>query len=299
MSQHDGRLYNYLEQIVSLLKSRRLQRVDEKPTSPGQFEVRREGREKTTLWISVAAVIIALFAAGFTGWQAWEAHKARIEGGQQAADALSTSERAYLAVGTISIYCPPCEHPAAIRPNDKGVITINVTNFGKTPASDVEINVTRHSEIGHKLPAGFDFAEDLRANTPPTYIAPDPTNPLPIHLAAAADEIASARNQVPVHHEGEGSEAEYLYIYGHISYSDVFQKRHIVLFCRGYTGPAASMPEFWSRCPEHEGENDSFVPKKLAVTPGFNLPDFDVPEPPDNVPRELREQRRKLQSSPR
>jgi hypothetical protein len=66
-----------------------------------------------------------------------------------ASQALSVSERAYPGVAGITIYCPVCEQPENIRAPKRfpveatAAYLINIVNYGKTPAYDVELKATR------------------------------------------------------------------------------------------------------------------------------------------------------------
>jgi uncharacterized protein YdcH (DUF465 family) len=230
-------------------------------------------RIKISDFIAVCALAISIFAL-------WDSH----------AKALHISERAYLGVGSISIFCPLCEHPDQVRPPNSfpaeatAFYVVNVLNMGHTPASILDMNFTRHLEFQHRLQGDFDFAEDPRADYGPQYLAPEPNSPFQIRLAARAESILAERAQVPMQRPAGMSGAEYLYIYGHITYKDVFGESHVLLFCREYIGPNNGLPETRSRCLMHESEGDSYVIKKQSLDRRFALPESNAPEPPNNLP---------------
>jgi hypothetical protein len=207
-----------------------------------------------------------------------------------ASQALSVSERAYLAVAAISIYCPVCEHPENIRAPKRfpveatAAYLINIVNYGKTPAYDIDLNVTHQSSPLETLPANFDFAEDTSADVTIKNVAPDPSTPLQVQLPTLAEEILLDRGLAPVQRPEGESAATYLYMFGHISYTDIFKHRRTQLFCRRYIGPTLGIPEHWTRCAVHEEEVETFTPKKVSHPPGFALPKLYPPEPPNSLP---------------
>jgi hypothetical protein len=277
MSQHDGRLYNYLEQIVNLLKaySRRI----EPKTPPNEAD--KTNKADRLKWVPVLISLGALTVS----WLSYST----------ASDALRISNRAYVSVGNVDIYCPLCDHPDQIRPPKNppevtAFFLIDIINYGKTPASIIDMNFSRHAEYGRLLPLDFDFVEGSEADIPGShFVAPDTSHPLQVKLNARAEDMLSARNQVPTTRLPGKSSAEHLYIFGHITYKDVFNKKHVQLVCRQFIGPTGTIPENWSRCPMHDGEDDSYIPKKKSMPPGFALPEYNAPEPPDDVPPGLRQ----------
>lgn len=279
MSQHDGRLYNYLDQILKLLKAHS-PRIEEK-TTPA--ETNKTNKTDWLKWLAPLLISLGALTVSLLSYDT-------------ASRALRVSNRAYVAVVNLGIYCPLCDHPDQIRPPKNppeatAVFLVDVINYGRTPASIVDANLSRHSELGRALPPDFDFVELSEADIPGSnYVAPDPNRPLQFKLPARAEEILSARGQVPTTRlPGRSSAAEYLYIFGHITYKDVFNRRHVQLVCRQFNGPTPTIPENWSRCPMHDGEDDSYVPKKKSMPPGFALPQYNPPEPPDDVPPALRQ----------
>jgi hypothetical protein len=252
-------------------------------TEDGVRNLPRAPRESGRRWPEWINALIACAALIVSIW-------ALRSSDRSASEALHTSERAYLGFGNVSIYCQACEHPDQIKAPETfpaeatAIFLVNVLNYGKTPASIVDMNFSRTVTTGQRMQRDFDFAEDPQADSGPEYLAPDPNYPLPVHVPARAEEVLIARGQVPMQRPKGQSGAEYVYIYGHVTYRDVFNNRHVLLFCREFTGPTNSIPEHWSRCPLHEGEDDAYIPKKGPNIPGMALPENRAPEPPNTFP---------------
>lgn len=204
-----------------------------------------------------------------------------------------TGQRAYVLLGKIAISCGACEHPVEapkkFPAEANAAIILNVANYGKTPAYNLAINVSRFLAID-QLPPDFDFPEDPDGNSGPYPLPPDPSTPLTIEVPERAEDILSARHQIPMQRGPHGDVPnERFYIYGHFTFDDTFKRMHTVLYCRQFMPPDATLPERWAPCGPHEGEVASFTPKVQPHSSGFAVPKFYPPEPPDNRPPLLRE----------
>jgi hypothetical protein len=220
---------------------------------------------------------------------AGQSAKAAQESASVASQSLNISERAYVEVGGIGIFCEICEHPGSIRPpanfpaEATAAFLVNIINYGRTPAYHVELNITR-IKFPQQLPANFDFPEDASADSTIGTVPPDPINPLQARLPDRAEGILAIRGQVRVQRPPGQSAREYFYLFGHISYTDIFKQRRTSLFCREYHGPTEGIPENWTRCHVHDGEVKGFRRKKYSHPTGFATPQFYPPEPPNNLP---------------
>jgi hypothetical protein len=235
-----------------------------------------------TSWVSLIAIVISVLSLGFSFLQ-W----------RTATKALHVSQRAYVQVGDVTISCSACERPIEAPQKfpveANAAIIVNLLNYGKTPANNLKLNVTQLSQF-HTLASDFDFSEDAGGDSQPFTLPPDPNSPLRIVIPERAEVILSARHQIATQRGPNGEVAdEQFYIYGHFTFDDTFEDAHTVLYCRRFIPGSIALPEHWERCGPHEGEVEFFVPVKTSHAPGFSLPKFYPPEPPDNRPPELRQ----------
>jgi hypothetical protein len=171
--------------------------------------------------------------------------------------------RAYLSVGTIVTYCPACARPGGLAPPRRfppeadAALYIPIVNTGKTPAQAIEINATTYG-YAKPLPTNYSFDEMTDADVMADGVAPDPTHPLTVAMPYAALQLVCARGQLPVR-LGTGKIVPwFLYTYGHISFTDVFGRRHTTLYCMEYTPATGGTRESWTQCEQHNGQDDGY-----------------------------------------
>lgn len=152
------------------------------------------------------AIGIALLAAAFTGWQAWEAHETRKETSQLSSESLQISQRAYIGVEAQSA-------------ND-GHPRLFIRSFGNSPALNVFVRSNCHlpSSFGGGS-SGFDDVEQ-QITTPEGEIL-TPGTPYSLDCY---DESVKKRFAPP-------PETDFQYLKGSVNYKDIFQKPHTTKFC--------------------------------------------------------------------
>jgi hypothetical protein len=176
-------------------------------------------------------------------------------------DSMQVSMRAYLNIGNLPIYCPVREKPGGlifarrIPPEADAAIHRPIVNTGRTPGRSIEINPTTYGYAG-PITRDYSFKEMNDQEAMAGDIAADPAQPLTIVVPFAAFELVSAGGEVPVHAGTEATIPAYSYIYGHISFTDVFDHRHTLLHCVQYAPPTTANHEEWVQCPAHNGEDD-------------------------------------------
>jgi hypothetical protein len=155
--------------------------IPSQPSSPPQ----EKKLPKVLPWVAIIVSVISALIA--------------YKQSQTASNALHVSQRPYVLPGKIVISCDACEHPIAAPQKfpveANAAIIFSVVNYGKTPAYDFKINVTRFIPIAPLSP-DFDFPEDPDGNDGPHNLPPDPNTPLTVVLPERAEHILLARHKM-------------------------------------------------------------------------------------------------------
>jgi hypothetical protein len=190
-------------------------------------------------WVEKIAVAFAALAFGASAWQ-----------GYVARDTESRQLRAYLGVDHIEVVC--CKIIDEQR--RAGFVTANsikifVKNSGQTPASDVRVRAL-YAEYPYDDP----FPQNINFTAPQSSGPPGifPFIEASFYMLAGqvrffnspAEPIATMRIQ---------ERLSYGVIYGHVEFTDAFNARRIVNFCRIYRITTVADDEF-GECPQHNGE---------------------------------------------
>jgi hypothetical protein len=166
-------------------------------------QVRTATEKRRKAYLDGAAIAIALLAASFTGWQAWEAHETRKEAAEMALDSLHTSQRAYVSVEA--------------NLNAQSLPILQFRTSGNSPAVDVVLDDIQcgYRETAERNMGGgsssWDDANLGRVLVPGTVIA-----------KACPTSFMGNRNK-------------HVLVYGTVAYKDIFGKSHLTEFC--YSSP--------------------------------------------------------------
>ena len=159
---------------------------------------------------AVVAAVAAIFAAGFTGWQAWIAQ-----------DTAKHQLRAYVAVKP----GPPMD----IKPNIPLVQHIDIKNFGVSPA----FNVRMQSGIGivqFPFPSDFHINRDSRDSAGRQSIMTIfPTDEM--HTTTAHHKLTEGEYTAIM----EGRAAR-LRVFSELTYEDIYGATHCTHYCGFYAG---------------------------------------------------------------
>jgi hypothetical protein len=158
-------------------------------------------------------------------------------------------------MGTLGGSFVHANNPGGIQPVAE-LIFIRFDNTGSTPARIASWNATATlltTSKGKFLPPGFLFAEkepDPRLAGPHEGEVVSPHNPIEVSVAVPPEMFEDFK---------KGTKQPF--VYGHISYRDVFKTTHTLLYCFRYVGPGDDL----SACPEHNQEYDGdYSPPKFV-----------------------------------
>ena len=101
----------------------------------------------------------------------------------------------------------------------------------------------------------FNFPERPDSLEQPRHMAVQPSTEFTFQIirGTRAEVILAARGAIPVESDGVNV-GEYLYVYGHVTYTDAFRELHTLLYCAEYKPPSNISPESWTACPHHNEE---------------------------------------------
>jgi hypothetical protein len=179
-------------------------------------------------------LIVALFAALFTGWSGWEAHKARVSADNAAKQTIYLQQKAVDA----QIDATRLDERPYVKvvPTDFRLIKsqgltlsftsrLNVLTSGRMPAMDLSIVWDCDEEIPGKGPQRV--AKAVRDGTK-AYSDNERTN---IAYLTTSDEIVKT-NYCPVFNISSGREGNpNVFIVGEVKYRDYFKGPHRTRFC--------------------------------------------------------------------
>lgn len=179
------------------------------PISDGE---RRQAEKTKTNWTELFAFVAAIggvLAAIFSGYQGWVAR-----------DSEKRQLRAYVSFSTTN--------PLKMSGSE---LTVIIDNFGQTPAKNVHIwSSWQFVPFGDDLPADFQFlVKSPCGGTPPKQsmlpgpVTIYPKNPYPAFSFHCPFDLLDIQR-------AERNEAN-AFIYGFISYFDIFDEEHRTNFC--------------------------------------------------------------------
>jgi hypothetical protein len=215
--------------------------------------------------LKVTDTLLALFTAGFflVTLFLWLATRNLVRG---ADDTSQRQLRAYVGVQQIELRCVgfgiPDYQPAprTIGYQHKDLLLVTLKNYGLTPAYDVRLWVNWYTmPYGERLPADFAY---------PDYGGIDPGVPQPTltqvilhkdqeHVAIIA--IFDLRPFIATRQEKSS-----MYIYGHITYRDIYQRRWRATFCQNWEPWSSAGVEF---VPYKEHNDETELRKKMPARP--------------------------------
>jgi hypothetical protein len=167
---------------------------------------RRAAEKRNKAFLDGLAIGIALLAALFTGWQAWEAHEARKEAAQLSLESLHFSQRAYIAVDA--------------NLDDNATPVLQIRTLGNRPAVEVSLdNIECRYQAALKRNVHGAFGS--RSADLGRVLAPG---------------TVFRHSCIP---EKMGKPDRYALVDGSISYKDIFGIRHSTGFC--YCGTCTSL----------------------------------------------------------
>jgi hypothetical protein len=172
---------------------------------------------------------------------------------------MKTGTRAYLALAKLTIYCPVCDTgkiPAPTQPSpysNNASISAFFINSGHSPARDIDEAMILYVA---PIDKNFKFEEQPDVLEQPKHMMVQGTTDFPLQITRSTNaiNIVTARGQVPCGSSIGPPCEEFLYIYGHVSYTDVFNDRHTLLYCAQYQPASTVAPEHWNACAEHNEE---------------------------------------------
>jgi apolipoprotein N-acyltransferase len=200
----------------------------------------------------ISNICVAAFTAAlvFTSILQWSVTKQN----------MKVSSRAYLALTKITTYCPICDTgqipPPTSSTDNNASVALFFVNSGHSPGRDIDENFTLHLD---EIDDSFDFHEqkDIVAVPEHTFAQPSTEFPFQITRALRAEFILEARGQIPVGPSSLSPKTSTpMYVFGHVSYTDVFEDRHTLLYCIKYHPPTNVSPQNWEYCHKHNGEYD-------------------------------------------
>ena len=165
-------------------------------------------RRRKKAFLDGLAIGIALLAAVFTGWQAWEAHEARKEASKFSSESLQISQRAYIGVDAQSA--------------DDGHPRLFIRSFGNSPALNVFVTSNCHlpSSFGGGGSSGWDDDVGQQITKPEGEIL---TPGAPYSLDCYGESVKKRLTPPP--------QTNFQYVKGSVNYKDIFQKPHTTNFC--------------------------------------------------------------------
>jgi hypothetical protein len=173
---------------------------------------------------------------------------------------MVSGTRAYLALGQVKLYCPICDAekspPMPTQPSpgsNNASVSLFFVNSGHSPAHDIDEAAILYVA---PLDQSFAFPEQPDVLEQPKHMMVQASTNFPLEITRTfnAINIADARGQIPCGSSISPPCPSPLYFYGHVSYSDVFNDRHTLLYCVQYHPTTYANPEEWSACPYHNEE---------------------------------------------
>jgi hypothetical protein len=194
-----------------------------------RFWIDYEASEKFSFVIAVFSVIYSLVTIGLY---------------RVASRSMKVSERAFISIEDPFLVGDGGK-PNVLSGKPSWIVT-NLKNSGQTPARNVSTNVN-YCATGSELPSDFSFPPSPAFN-PKMVIAPKSAGQTSFNLpdSVLMDIEAGKRN---------------LFVYGTVSYEDIFGGLHRTEFCTKYRGfvlnTDGTMDKFiWSACDRHNCYDD-------------------------------------------
>jgi hypothetical protein len=182
--------------------------------------------------------------------------------GYVARKTMITGTRAYLALARLTIYCPICDKGTLTPPTEPSPASNNASisaffiNSGHSPARDIDEGMMLRVA---PIDKDFTFAEEPDVLAQPKHMTIQGTTEFPLQITRStrAENIVTARGQIPCGNSSASPPCTNgLYIYGHVSYTDVFDDRHTLLYCAQIQAASTIAPEHWNACSQHNEEYD-------------------------------------------
>lgn len=214
-------------------------------------------KEKWNFGLAIAAIVIALMAAGFTAAQWYEARQTRIDDekhfdiARQDAAKASSDQQAQVERSAASAErsAKSSEKSTDVagdslrlsrqvfQTSERAFIHVKQITFVVEPNKPAKV-IVQFENVGRTTAKGTRCMANIRlGNTPLTEV---PQNVLPSVLRTPMDLVAGDIRELPVATTSAVPESEinslksgarYLYTFGHIEYKDIFAHPHRSTFC--------------------------------------------------------------------